>query len=558
MTNFYEIAPGPLPKIGPEDAGNKAWNLMRMAAAGLRVPAGFVIPASWPKQFNAEAAREAALTETLSGGIARLEKLTGLGFGSSRKPLLVSVRSGSAISMPGMMETVLDVGLNPDSVEGIIRFTGNPRLAWDCYRRLIQGYAEVVQRLPAAPLDELVEEAVSAAGVASDRDLDFRTLRQLTRAMTNRFHDLAGEAFPLDPHEQLRKAVAAVFRSWDAEKAVAFRQLHGIDDSVGTAVTVQTMVFGNAGGESGSGVAFTRNPATGDGELYLDFRFNGQGEDVVAGRRRTEDHERLRHTLPNVWRQIESVAQTLEALFHDSQDFEFTLQNGVLYLLQSRDAKRSDWAALRIAVDLVREGLIEPCEALRRLRRIDLTAVSRTHFETRSAPLLASAQAASIGVTSGEVALDSESAERMAQEGATVILVRRETATSDIKGIASATGILTASGSRTSHAAVVARQLGKVCVVGCANLEVDLSKRRCKIGGQILNEGDYLSLDGNEGRVYSGKLDVVTERPEQELRMIEQWTRGSMAALRHFGDAPALTVGKIGGAGGDCERMLFG
>jgi pyruvate,orthophosphate dikinase len=437
-----------------------------------------------------------------------------------------------------MMETVLDVGLNPDSVEGLIRFTGNPRLAWDCYRRLIQGYAEVVQGLPAAPFDELVEEAVSAAGVASDRDLDFRTLRKLTRAMTVRFHDLAGDAFPLDPREQLRKAVAAVFRSWGAEKAVAFRQLNGIDSSIGTAVTVQTMVFGNAGGESGSGVGFTRNPATGDRELYLDFRFNGQGEDVVGGRQRTEDHERLRRTLPDVWRQIESVAQTLEALFHDSQDFEFTLQNGVLYLLQSRDAKRSDWAALRIAVDLVREGLIEPCEGLRRLRRIDLTAVSRTHFETSSAPLLARAQAASIGVTSGEVALDSESAERMAQEGATVILVRRETATSDIKGIASATGILTASGSRTSHAAVVARQLGKVCVVGCANLEVDLSKRRCKIGGQVLNEGDYLSLDGNEGRVYSGKLDVVTERPERELKAVEEWTRLSSTMWNgvHNGD----------------------
>jgi pyruvate,orthophosphate dikinase len=259
--------------------------------------------------------------------------------------------------------------------------------------------------------------------------------------------------------------------------------------------------------------------------LYLDFRFNGQGEDVVAGRRRTEDHERLRRTLPNVWRQIESVAQTLEALFHDAQDFEFTLQNGVLYLLQSRDAKRSDWAALRIAVDLVREGLIEPCEGLRRLRGIDLTEVSRTRFETRSTPLLARAQAASIGVASGEVALDSESAERMAQGGATVILVRRETATSDIKGIASATGILTASGSRTSHAAVVARQLGKVCLVGCGNLEVDLSKRRCRIGGQVLNEGDYLSLDGNEGCVYSGKLSVVTERPKKELTAVEEWTR---------------------------------
>jgi pyruvate,orthophosphate dikinase len=533
--HFYEIAPGPLPKTGPEEAGNKAWNLMRMAAAGLRVPAGFVIPASGSKQFHADAARDGALTVALSGGIARLEKLTGLGFGSSRKPLLVSVRSGSAISMPGMMETVLDVGLNPDTVEGLVRFTGNPRLAWDCYRRLIQGYAEVVQGLPAGPFGDLVEGAVSVTGVGSDRDLDCRTLRQLTRDMTNRFHDLAGEAFPLDPREQLRKAVAAVLRSWDAEKAVAYRRLNGIDNNIGTAVTVQTMVFGNAGGESGSGVGFTRNPATGDHELFLDFRFNGQGEDVVAGRQRTEDHERLRRTLPAVWRQVESTAQTLEALFHDAQDFEFTLQNGVLYLLQSRDAKRSDWAALRIAVDLVREGLIEPCEALRRLHGINVATVSRTRFEDRSASLLARAQAASIGVVSGEVALDSESAERMTKEGGTVILVRRETATTDINGIASAAGILTASGSRTSHAAVVARQLGKVCLVGCASLEVDVAKRRCKVGGRVVNEGDYLSLDGNEGCVYSGKLNVVTERPERELKAIEQWRRGSLVAPKQSG-----------------------
>jgi pyruvate,orthophosphate dikinase len=521
---IYEIAPGPAPETSAEDVGNKAWNLMRMAAAGLPVPAGFVLPASWSKRLHADRVQDNVLADALTGGIARLEKLTGLSFGSSRRPLLVSVRSGSAVSMPGMMETVLDIGLNPDSVEGLLRLTGNPRLAWDCYRRLIQGYAEVVHGLPAGPFEELIAQAVSDTQMESDRDLDYRALRKLSRDMAARFHQLAGEAFPTDPREQLRRAAAAVFRSWDAPKAAAYRRLNRISDDLGTAVTVQVMVFGNAGGESGSGVAFTRNPATGEPELYLDFRFNGQGEDVVAGRQRTEDRERLRHTLPAVWRQIESTCRTLETLFGDAQDFEFTLQNGALYLLQSRDAKRSNWAALRIAVDLVREGLIEPQEALRRLSGIDLARVSRTRFETHAAEPLARAQAASIGVVSGALALDSSAAERMAKESATVILVRRDTATSDIRGIASAGGILTASGSRTSHAAVVARQLGKVCLVGCPTLQIDLSRRRCRIGRQTLNEGDFLSLDGNEGCIYSGTLNVVTERPERELKAIAQWS----------------------------------
>lgn len=524
--NIYPIAPGPLPDTSAEEVGNKGWNLMRMAAAGLLVPPGFVLPASWAKRLHQDTAKDVALAEALRSGMESLEKLTRLGFGSPRRPLLVSVRSGSAVSMPGMMETVLDIGLNPDSVEGLIRLTGNPRLAWDCFRRLIQGYAEVVQALPAGPFEDLTAQAVSNAGVETDRDLDFRAVRQLARDMTDCFHELAGDAFPTDAEEQLQRAAAAVFRSWDAPKAAAYRRMNQIDDSIGTAVTVQTMVFGNAGGESGSGVAFTRNPATGDRELYLDFRFNGQGEDVVAGRYRADDHRRLRRLFPMVWRQIESTSQTLEALFHDAQDFEFTLQSGVLYLLQSRNAKRSDWAALRIAVDLVREGLIDPGEAQRRLSHIDLARVSRTRLDTHSAVPLARAEAASIGVVRGAAAFDSAAAERLAKDGVPVILVRRETSTSDLSGIAAASGILTAAGSRTSHAAVVARQLGKVCLVGCASLEIDLGRRCCRIGAQTINEGDFLSLDGNQGCVFSGELKVLTERPERELKAIARWSLG--------------------------------
>ena len=537
--DFFEIAPGTLPKTSVSEVGNKAWNLMRMAAAGLPVPEGFVLPASWSKRFAANASGASrgcvmctALAEAVAKGISWLEKKTGTTLGSPRRPLLVSVRSGSAVSMPGMMETVLDIGMNADAVDGLIRSTGNPRLPWDCYRRLIQGFAEVVQGLPPGPFDELVAQAVSAAGgVESDRDLDSRSLRQLTRAMTNCYQELAGEPFPTDPQEQLRRAVAAVFRSWDAPKAATYRRLNGIDDVIGTAVTIQSMVFGNTGAESGSGVAFTRNPATGERGVYLDFRFNGQGEDVVSGRQRAEDHERLRRALPAVWKQIESACQTLEELFRDAQDFEFTLQNGTLYLLQSRNAQRSGWAALRIAVDLVEEGLIEREEACRRLEGIELDKVSRTRFETRGKTPMASATAASIGVVTGAIALDSATAERMAKEGAAVILVRPETSTSDISGIACASGILTGSGGRTSHAAVVARQLGKVCLVGCAGLEVDLVRRVCVIGGRRLDEGAMLSLDGNEGLVYCGGLDIVSERPERELKALAKLRSAAHVAL---------------------------
>lgn len=521
---IYEVGPGALPAVSATEAGNKGWNLMRMAAAGLPVPAAFVLPASGPYRRNAEEEVAAALDE----GIARLEKRTGLGFGSCRCPLLVSVRSGSAVSMPGMLETVLDVGLNPESVEGLIRLTGNPHMAWDCYRRFIQGYAEVVQGLAAGPFEELVAQAVERDGVDNERELDFRALRQLTRDMSCRFHELAGEPFPLDSREQLRRAAAAVFESWNAPKAVAYRRLNKIGDHLGTAVTVQTMVFGNAAGESGAGVGFTRNPASGERELFLDFRFNAQGEDVVAGRHRSQDRERLRRTMPAVWRQIESTCQTLEDIFHDAQDFEFTLQNGALFLLQSRDAKRTDWAALRIAVDLVEEGMIDSAEARRRLCGIDVEHVTRTRFEKHAAHLLARAEAASIGVVTGPVVFDPAAVDRMAKDGLVPILVRRDIVTADISGIAKAGGIVAATGSRTAHAAVVARQLGKVCVVGCAGLEVDEAKRTCRIGGATLREGDVVSLDGNDGCVYQGTLEMVIERPSRELAAVARWANPVM------------------------------
>jgi pyruvate, orthophosphate dikinase len=521
---LHVILPGEkLPSGGPREVGNKAFNLMRMAAAGLPVPPGFVLPTEWcslPRETDANAE---ALRAALAKGIARIESATQLGFASARRPLLLSVRSGAALSMPGMMETVLDVGLNPESVDGLIRLTGNPRLAWDSFRRLVQGFAEVVAGLAVAPFDALVREALVSAGVENERDLDHRTLRDLTHAMLRCYQDTAGEPFPTEPRTQLARAVEAVFRSWDAPKAKSYRALKGIPADVGTAVTVQTMVYGNAGGKSGAGVGFTRNPASGEREFYFDFQFNSQGEDVVAGRQVLRDNARLRVALPEIWRQLDQACHELELLFGDAQDFEFTVQSGILWFLQSRRAKRTPWALLRIAVDMVEEGICRPADALQRLDEIDLNLVQRTSFAQPLPPPLASAQVASIGVACGAIALDSAAAKRMVAAGQPVILVRQETSTADIDGLAVAEGVVTATGGRTSHAAVVARQLGKVCLVSCPGLMVDVGGRTLRIGDRKLMEGEFLSIDGNDGTVYPGRLTVVTERPERELAVIKTW-----------------------------------
>ena len=512
-----------LPPGGAEALGGKAFNLARMAAAGLPVPPAFVLPTGWCRALRSGDADDAAVATALGQGIAWLEAATGLGFGSARRPLLVSVRSGAAVSMPGMLETVLDVGLNQAGVEGLLRLTGNPRLAWDSYRRLLQAYAEVVQGLPVAPFDELVAAALPGSEAESERDLDHRTLRSLVLAMLERFRALAGQNFPAEPRAQLLGAVLAVFRSWDAPKAATYRRLRGLDDAAGTAVTVQAMVFGNAGGASGAGVGFTRDPATGERGLYVDFVFNGQGEDVVAGRRATDGAARLARMLPGVQAQLEAMCRTLKGLFGDAQDFEFTLQTGVLWLLQTRSAKRTPWAALRIAVDMVEEGLLSPAEARRLLKGVDLATVVRTRLPDPG-PALARAQVAGVGVASGRIALDSAAAVRLAASGP-VILVRQDTVTEDIAGLACAAGILTATGGRTSHAAVVARQLGRVCLVACPDLSIDLPRRLCRIGGREFAEGEPISLDGNGGTVHAGLQAAVAESPDRALAAIAAWPK---------------------------------
>jgi pyruvate, orthophosphate dikinase len=518
-----ELAPG-----GAAEVGGKAWNLMRMAQAGMPVPSAFVLPTHWCGRKPRAADQD--LRRALATGVSGIERATGLTFGG-RHPLLLSVRSGAATSMPGMMETVLDVGLNADTVQGLIALTGNPRLAWDSYRRLIQGFAEVVAGLPAAPFDALIASTMSEAVVDSDRALDHRSLRALSRAMLECYATLAGSAFPTDPNDQLAESAAAVFRSWDADKAVSYRRLNKLDDAIGTAITVQTMVYGNAGGDSGAGVGFTRNPDTGARDFYFDFQFNAQGEDVVAGRHRIRDNDRLPRQLPDAWDRLNTLCRDLEGLFGDAQDFEFTVQAEKLWLLQARRAKRTDWAAIAIAIDLVAEGVLAPAQGLALLVGIDLGTVTRTSFALPLPSALAQAIGAGLGATSGAIALDVPAVRRLVANGSPAILVRHDTVTADIEGMALAAGILTATGGRTSHAAVVARQLGKVCVVACPEMVVDLARRTLTLCGTELVEGDFLSLDGTTGAVYPGHLGIETHLPTESLATIAAWPSSS-AGLR--------------------------
>ncbi|HEX5628939.1 MAG TPA: PEP/pyruvate-binding domain-containing protein [Usitatibacteraceae bacterium] len=516
-----------------EQMGSKAFNLQRMAVAGLPVPQACVLGTGWCRRHQADPveARQ-ALHEALGEWTRRLEQACGLAFGGERKPLLVSVRSGAPVSMPGMMDTVLNIGLCDRTVRGLIRLTGNPRLAWDSYRRLVQQYARIVHGADGAVFDELAAAAVALAGVPGDRELDFESLEKLAADSLEAFADTVGQPFPQDPREQLESATVAVLDSWRSARAVEYRRLHGIADDMGTAVTVQRMVFGNAGGTSGSGVGFTRDPATGENRLYLDFLFNAQGEDVVSGRHTVTDTGRLPVALPEVAQRLEELRRALEETFGDAQEFEFTVQDGRLYLLQTRTAKRTPWAALRVAVEQVREGLATPAQALARLDRIDLSAIVRRRVADESGAALAAAVPASIGLAVGAIALDTRACERLAARGRPAILVRADTSTEDIAGIAAAVGVLTARGGRTSHAAVVARQMGKVCLVGCEALRIDERGRTISFGKATLREGETICLDAERGRVIEGEPEVVVERPEGLLSEVARWRAeaGAVAA----------------------------
>ena len=527
--DILAIGPGREPTGSAEEFGFKAWNLARMARAGLPVPPAFVLGTAFCREYFRRGRKPPAhLGDILAARMRELERATSLGFGSHRRPLLVSVRSGGAVSMPGMLETVLDVGLCEATVPGLLRLTGNPRLVWDSYRRLVQSFAQAVHGAPARPFDAALDARMREAGVASAADLDFDSLRSLARDFLDIHESVTGTSFPQQPLQQLEGAIAAVWSSWEGEKATHYRKMQRIRDDAGTAVTVQRMVYGNAGGTSGAGVAFTRDPSTGEDRLYLDFAFNAQGEDVVSGRQVSSDGERLAAVMPGVHAEIVAVAGKLEAEFGDMQEFEFTVQDASLFILQTRTGKRTPWAALRIAVDLAEANRITPQVALDRLAGIDLDAVRRARIVPNDGEGPAcSGVGASMGVASGEIALDSARAVAAAAHGVPSILVREATSTEDIAGFQAAAGILTAAGNRTSHAAVVARQLDKPCVVGCAQLTVDVEKRRCALGGRWLDEGEQVSIDGETGQVFAARVGLAFDRPLAQLAKVAEWKSGA-------------------------------
>ncbi|MBI4294113.1 MAG: pyruvate, phosphate dikinase [Betaproteobacteria bacterium] len=520
----FVVADGGEARETPEVMGFKAWNLLRMARIGLPVPSAFVLGTPFCRAwFERGGELPEGFRELLAQNLRRIEAESGTGLGSARRPLLVSVRSGAPVSMPGMLDTVLNVGLCEGVIRGMLRTTGNPRLVWDSYRRLIQSFAQVVAGCDGAPFEAATRECLKREGLARPQELDFKSLEALALQYLELYRDGTGRSFPQDPLEQLEATVQAVFRSWQSPKALAYRRMEGIDDTLGTAVTVQRMVFGNSGGTSGAGVAFTRNPATGENELYMDYAANAQGEDIVAGRQALWQPEALREILPQVYEAIMAVRGKLELEFGDAQEFEFTVQEGRLYLLQTRSGKRTALAALRIAVEQVREGVIDPAQALSRLEELKVESIRDERVDADPASALCRAVPASIGVATGEIVLDCERAVQRAAAGASVILVREDIATEDIAGIQAANGILTGAGGRTSHAAVVARQLEKVCLVGCQGLAIDAAARRCTLGKRQLREGEVITLDGRSGSVFAGAVGVVAEAPREYLAELANW-----------------------------------
>ncbi len=507
-----------------ELARSKAANLWQMAKLGLKVPPAFVVSTRLCQPIDAgDSQAEALLPRLLAEGIGELERATGRTFGDARVPLLVSVRSGAARSMPGMLDTILNIGMNPQTVHGLIRLTGNPRLAWDSYRRFVQAYTEVTGNAASEAFAAKLAAIMRTEDIECEAKLDPETLERLTLDFLAEAANLLGRPVPADPRLQLEAAAKAVYRSWESERACEYRRLNKLSKLTGTAVTVQTMVFGNGGGRSGAGVAFTRNPATGAKGLYIDFLFDAQGEDIVSGRRTLSHPEYFKERLPEAAAALEAGSARLEAHFGDMQDIEFTVEDGTLYFLQTRSAKRTPQAALRVLIDLVREGAIAESEGAKRAAEVDFDAACLTRFEGK-ATAIATGTPALAGVASGEAVFDSERASAISSRGeGPVILVRPDTSTADVTGFAVSAGILTASGGRTAHAAVVARQLGKACVVGCPALSIDAPARQADIAGHTIKEGEWLSIDGESGEIFLGKRRIVTAKPKAEIAEIERW-----------------------------------
>lgn len=525
MVVYLDATSGDEQAFSPERIGFKAHNLWRMARAGLPVPPAFVVTTEACRAYHAAGSKLPKGLDTLiEAQLTRLEAATGRSFNGARHPLIVSVRSGAPVSMPGMLETVLNVGLNDMTVRALTRQFGNPRLAWDSYRRFVESFAHTAAGLNHSAFARLAHAICQREGVTSIRELDALVLRELLQQFQDTYHALTGNRIPQDPRGQLNAAIAAVFRSWSSPKAVEYRRLKKIDENLGTTATVQVMAFGNGGGASGSGVGFTRNPATGLNEPYIDFLFNAQGEDVVSGHFSLSGAAQIDAMLPSVGIALRDLSHRLERLFGDMQEFEFTVEEGELYLLQTRTGQRTRWAACQIAVDLVAEGLTDADTALRRLQDIRLEQVARLRVApSEDQKPLANAIPASIGVTTGAIALDCEAAKRLKAAGTPSLLVRSDTSTDDIAGLAVCSGVLTATGGRTAHAAVVARQLDKVCLVDCQTLAIDMENRRIRLGNSSFEEGDILTLDGEKGYVYAGKVAVRKEKPTAVIETIRGW-----------------------------------
>ncbi|MGO9414049.1 MAG: pyruvate, phosphate dikinase [Syntrophobacteraceae bacterium] len=521
--------------------GGKGANIAEMAQMGIPVPPGFTITTEVCTYYYENGFEyPAELKDQVEEALHRLEELMGRKFGDPENPLLVSVRSGAALSMPGMMDTILNLGLNDHTVAGLIKQAGDERFAYDCYRRLVEMYGDVVLGLkPQAkderdPFDMLIEEMRKKRGVEFDNQLAASDLKELIQRYKGLIRDRKKVEFRLDPWDQLWGAITAVFGSWHNPRAIAYRELNNISDSMGTAVNVQSMVFGNLGEDCGTGVAFTRNPATGENVLYGEYLINAQGEDVVAGtrtplpinKRQKGDSSdlSLEETMPEIYAELEGIRTKLDRHYRDMQDIEFTIESSKLWMLQTRSAKRTGFASFKVAVDMARQGIISKQEALMRIEPDQLDQLLRPTFDPKAkndaikdGNLLTRGLNAGPGAATGRVVFNAHDAEEWAMRGEIVILVRLETSPDDIRGMHASRGILTVRGGMTSHAALVARQMGKVCVVGCSELEIDYRNRRMTIGDRVIREGQYLSLDGSVGEVFAGQIPT---RPSEVLRVI--------------------------------------
>ena len=493
--------------------GGKGANLAEMTKLGLPVPQGFTISTEACTQYYEDGRQiNDEIQAQIMEYVGKMEEITGKKFGDKENPLLVSVRSGARASMPGMMDTILNLGLNEEVVEVMAKKSGNARWAYDCYRRFIQMYSDVVMEVGKKYFEELIDEMKEKRGVTQDTELTADDLKELAEQFKAEYKEKIGSDFPSDPKEQLMGAVKAVFRSWDNPRANVYRRMNEIPYSWGTAVNVQMMAFGNMGDDCGTGVAFTRSPSTGEKKLFGEFLTNAQGEDVVAGIRTPMPISQMAEKFPEAFKQFQEVCNLLESHYHDMQDMEFTVENGKLYMLQTRNGKRTPAAAIKIACDLIDEGMKTEQEALLMLDPKQLDALLHPQFDPealKAAKPVASALAASPGAACGKIVFTAEDAVEQGQAGEKVVLVRLETSPEDIEGMKAAQGILTVRGGMTSHAAVVARGMGTCCVAGCGEVKMNEEEKYFLIGDKKVCEGDYISIDGSTGNVYLGEIKTV-------------------------------------------------